>query len=371
MADDRYSWLDKDAAERLLRGEPVGSRVGDGARELEQLLEAAAAAGTGLPETAPLPGEEAALAAFRQARHGPAARPRETARTARAAERAGLARPFRRGFAVALAVCAISGIAVAAGTGVLPTPFEGGEPAQPGATVTAAESPSLLDTERPAATTGGTGRTPTPPGGRTTAPGATPPPGGSHGTTPAPGTPAPGGTPGDDDGHRSDPDGKDKKKPLLTLCKNYETGNPGALDRDTLERLQAAAGGPGKVHAFCRQYLLTAGRPGSGTGDNDGAGGRTGGGKGNGNGKGRGHGNGGGNGTGGGSGDEEGDSAGRSGSGFMTLVPVPATAPGTVSPAPATVPATVSPAATAPATVPAASATTPAAPAGTRPGSQV
>ncbi|MFB6557123.1 hypothetical protein ACFCWX_45660, partial [Streptomyces sp. NPDC056405] len=71
MADDRYSWLDKDAAERLLRGEPAGSQVGDGAPELEHLLKAAAAAGSGLPESAPLPGEEAALAAFRNARHGP------------------------------------------------------------------------------------------------------------------------------------------------------------------------------------------------------------------------------------------------------------------------------------------------------------
>ncbi|NEA07882.1 hypothetical protein G3I27_06680, partial [Streptomyces sp. SID10692] len=31
MADEHYEWLDKDAAEKLLRGEPVVP-VGDGAR---------------------------------------------------------------------------------------------------------------------------------------------------------------------------------------------------------------------------------------------------------------------------------------------------------------------------------------------------
>ncbi|MFD5735027.1 hypothetical protein ACFWIY_19680, partial [Streptomyces sioyaensis] len=66
MADDRYNWLDKDTAERLLRGEPVGARHRDGARELEQLLQAAAAVGAKVPETVELPGEEAAMAAFRR-----------------------------------------------------------------------------------------------------------------------------------------------------------------------------------------------------------------------------------------------------------------------------------------------------------------
>lgn len=170
MADDRYNWLDKDAAEQLLRGEPVSARHGDGARELEQLLKAAAAACADMPGTAELPGEEAAVAAFRRARHGAGvgARHRATgeplpavhaAPTTGIAERTRLARPFRRGFAVALAACAIGGVAVAAGTGVLPTPFRG-DPA-PASSVSAAETPGPLDTREPGAQTDGTtGRTP-------------------------------------------------------------------------------------------------------------------------------------------------------------------------------------------------------------------
>ncbi|GAA2664599.1 hypothetical protein [Streptomyces lunalinharesii] len=337
MADDRYSWLDKDAAERLLRGEPAGSRVGDGTPELEHLLKAAAAAGSGLPESAPLPGEEAALAAFRNARHGPGARG-DTAhgaalpglrgnRTRRVAERGGIARPFRRGFAVALAVCAIGGIAVAAGTGVLPTPFRGGEP-QPGASVSAAESPSTFETREPA-TTGETGRTPaTPPDGRPTDPGASPSPGGSHGPGPTPGTPTPGtGTPGGDGWPQQDGDGKGKRRLLLALCKDYETGRRGDIDRDTLRRLESKAGGPDRVHAFCRQYLTQSGQQGGGSGDNDGGAGKGGNGGGQGENGGNG-GNAGGGHNGGGSGDEEGDSS-------PTATPAPSVPPAGTTPAPA------------------------------------
>ncbi|MFF2810538.1 hypothetical protein ACFVT2_25870 [Streptomyces sp. NPDC058000] len=339
MADDRYSWLDKDAAERLLRGEPAGSQVGDGARELEHLLKAAAAAGSDRPETVALPGEEAALAAFRQAHHGPGAHPREAVRGAalstvragrgsRVAERNGLARPFRRGFAVALAVCAIGGIAVAAGTGVLPTPFRGGEP-QPGASVSAAETPSIFETQEPATTTGETGRTPaTPPDGRTTSPGASPTPGSGHGTTPAPGAQTP-GTPGDDGQSPSDPDGKNKKRLLLALCKDYESGKRGDLDRDTLRRLESKAGGPEKVHAFCRQYLSQAGQQGGGSGDNDGGGDGQGGG-----GQGGDGGNGGGGHNGGGSGDEEGDPSGSPGPSTPPASTTPAPTPSTPVPTP-------------------------------------
>ncbi|QHC25800.1 hypothetical protein [Streptomyces sp. GS7] len=318
MADhDRYSWLDKDAAERLLRGEPVSSRDGDGARELEQLLKAAAAVESGLPESAALPGEEAALAAFRQARHGAGAASRDAAapgrlptlrgeRAAGAGERTRLARPFRRGFAVALAACAIGGIAVAAGTGVLPTPFRGGEP-EPGASVSAAESPSPLDGGQPTQSGGETSRTPGgTPGDRTTTPGPTPTPGGSPGSSQSPAAPGTGGILGGvlgDDG-KDLPGGGDKKKLLLGLCTDYESGRRGDIDRDTLKRLESKAGGPDKVHAFCRQYLAQ-GQSGGGSGDNDGlggGGGRSGGGQ-------NGGGGGGGQNSGGGGGDEEGDSS--------------------------------------------------------------
>ncbi|MFE7465158.1 hypothetical protein ACFU6R_13810, partial [Streptomyces sp. NPDC057499] len=66
MADERYEWLDKDAAERLLRGEPVDpvdGPSGTDAGRLAAALEAAARAAR--PATTELPGEAAALAAFR------------------------------------------------------------------------------------------------------------------------------------------------------------------------------------------------------------------------------------------------------------------------------------------------------------------
>ncbi|AOP50155.1 hypothetical protein [Streptomyces lydicus] len=279
MADDRYNWLDKDTAERLLRGEPVSARRGDGAHELEQLLKAAAAVGAEAPGTAPLPGEETALAAFRQAaRAGARSRGADappaavgSGRATGLAERTRLARPLRRGFAVALAVCAIGGVAVAAGTGVLPTPFEGGDPA-PGSSVSAAESPGPLDTREPGAETDGTtARTPdATPGGGTSAPARTPTPGTSPGATGTPGTP--GGGAGRDDrpgGGKGNGVPGTKKQLLLGLCRNYESGNRNGMDRDALRRLEKRAGGADKVHAFCRAYLARYGL-GGGSGDNDG-----------------------------------------------------------------------------------------------------
>ncbi|REK84883.1 hypothetical protein DY245_40885 [Streptomyces inhibens] len=283
MADDRYNWLDKDAAEQLLRGEPVSARHGDGARELEQLLKAAAAACAEMSKAAELPGEEAAVAAFRRARAG--ARHRATgeplpavhaAPTTSIAERTRLARPFRRGLAVALAACAIGGVAVAAGTGVLPTPFRGGDPA-PGSSVSAAETPGPLDTREPGAQTDGTtAQTPdSTPGQQSTGPGSTPTPGSSSGATRTPGT----GKPGRGTGHSggagdggANPGRGDKKKLLLSLCRAYESGKRDQMDRDTLRRLESKAGGPEKVHAFCRAYLARY-EVGGGSGDNDGFGG--------------------------------------------------------------------------------------------------
>lgn len=284
MADDRYNWLDKDAAEQLLRGEQVSAWRGDGAHELEQLLAAAAAVGAKAPEAAPLPGEEAAVAAFRQAAHrGARARGAAagagvtTLRATGAAEGTRLARPFRRGFAVALAACAIGGVAVAAGTGVLPTPFRGGGSApEPASSVSAAKTPGPLDTREPGAQTDGTtAQTPDPTsGGRTTAPGGTPTPGSSPGATQGPGTATPGGGAGhgNNGGGKGKPGhGGKKQQLLLNLCQDYEAGKRGQMDRDTLRRLEAKAGGADKVHAFCRAYLAhyqTGG--GSGSGDNDG-----------------------------------------------------------------------------------------------------
>ncbi|MFJ9884970.1 hypothetical protein ACIQRW_03810 [Streptomyces sp. NPDC091287] len=165
MADEHYEWLDKDAAERLLRGEPVVP-VGDEARtDAFRLAEALGAARGGYRSPGvELPGEDAVLAAFRQAGHGngvdrlaglsagaavpgrpgllravhigsapdtPARRPRWS-------------RPVRFGLVASLAGCALGGVAVAAGTGVFTGTFGGqGSPA-PATSVSAAVTPGPL-----------------------------------------------------------------------------------------------------------------------------------------------------------------------------------------------------------------------------------
>ena len=77
MADEQYRWLDRDTAERLLRGEPldaVDADSRDQADRLTEALEALDALGMQTAEATPagaeLPGEAAALAAFRKARTG-------------------------------------------------------------------------------------------------------------------------------------------------------------------------------------------------------------------------------------------------------------------------------------------------------------
>ncbi|MFE2977417.1 hypothetical protein [Streptomyces sp. NPDC059258] len=170
MADEHYEWLDKDAAERFLRGEPVVP-VGDEARtDAFRLAEALGAARAGLRAPAgELPGEEAVLAAFRQARHGSGV-DRLAGRAAGAAvpgrpgqlhavqlgsapdapaRRPRWSRPVRFGLVASLAGCALGGVAVAAGTGVFSGTFGGqGSPA-PATSVSAAVTPGPLMSSGP------------------------------------------------------------------------------------------------------------------------------------------------------------------------------------------------------------------------------
>ena len=71
MADEQYRWLDRDAAERLLRGEPLEA-VDAGTRDQVDRLAEALGALAAEPRLSSdeLPGEAAALAAFRKARAG-------------------------------------------------------------------------------------------------------------------------------------------------------------------------------------------------------------------------------------------------------------------------------------------------------------
>ncbi|MEU2786350.1 hypothetical protein ABZ629_31685, partial [Streptomyces sp. NPDC007110] len=71
MADELNRWLDRETAERLLRGEPleaVDPADRDQAERLAKTLEALTAEPA--PACGELPGEAAALAAFRAARAG-------------------------------------------------------------------------------------------------------------------------------------------------------------------------------------------------------------------------------------------------------------------------------------------------------------
>ncbi|MFJ4711033.1 hypothetical protein [Streptomyces sp. NPDC088785] len=173
MADEHYRWLDRDAAERVLRGEPLES-VDDSdalrAGRLTGALDALSALPSG-PD-GELPGEEAALKAFREVRAesapgaaaasaGGAAHPggsagrQRVAVAARPAPARRWGRPVRFGLAAAVAVCMVGGVAVAAGTGVLPSPFGDRDAPVPASSVSAADSGQPLATGSPRATGGG------------------------------------------------------------------------------------------------------------------------------------------------------------------------------------------------------------------------
>ncbi|MEV7399425.1 hypothetical protein AB0N93_03285 [Streptomyces sp. NPDC091267] len=338
MADEHYEWLDREAAERLLRREPVDPADGLPAQQAERLAAALeAAARTARPATGELPGEAAALAAFR-------AVPRSASRTPAAAARpdhgpssaadgadepgvlapvhigraasgtvAGSAgsrgprplrwsRPIRFGLVASLACCAIGGVAVAAGTGVLPGPF-GGRTPTPANSVSAAASPEELGSGLAPDDDGTSAPPPGSPGTKTASP---PAPDSGRPEEPSTGTPggsAPTGqdTGGKDDGagqqdgtasgSAGDTGGTDKddgtEQPAdpqddnasgawyaktLKACRDYRDGK---LDDDRRRRLEALAKGARNLDRFCDRMLDKAdgdsggddnGAPGSGDG---------------------------------------------------------------------------------------------------------
>ncbi|MFF0272272.1 hypothetical protein [Streptomyces sp. NPDC004330] len=280
MADERYQWLDQETAERLLRGEPVDA-VDDRARSrAERLAEALDAART--PDTPPaaarteLPGEAAALAAFRAAQAdraasgavaGPATARTEHAELGRVrlapvpVRRPRWGRSLRYGIAAAVTAVTVGGVAVAAGTGVLP--MVGPAPAS---SVTAGESADPLVSEDPGIredpgtpTTEPDGADPTPDASPTAGTGTTPPPGeatGGPGTdTRGPGTPEPGrstaGTGTDPGGPDRDPSGTDgggalnggtggdlsgtgSREKIIKACRDFRSGKLDASGRKGL-----------------------------------------------------------------------------------------------------------------------------------------
>ncbi|WP_432123543.1 hypothetical protein [Streptomyces sp. C10-9-1] len=278
MPDERDEWLDRDAAESLLRGDPVDAtdqHARARAARLQSVLRGAAEPAYA-GEEGELPGEAVALAAFRKARADAAAPAGGLLGTVEVAApppppRRRFGRPLRYGLAAALAGCALGGVAVAAGTGVLPTPFHDDAPL-PAASVSAAATPEILASRTPDGNRGA--ETPTPPGAVAPSP-ARPSTGAPEGSgapdtggAPAPvvTTPPPAEAP--EEASRT-PEG-DKEAALrsraVEACEDYRAGG---IPADRRARLEALSGGADHVERFCERLLGPGGDDGE---DRDGPG---------------------------------------------------------------------------------------------------
>ncbi|MFE5241967.1 MULTISPECIES: hypothetical protein [unclassified Streptomyces] len=307
MADEQHEWLDADAAEKLLRGDAV-EPVGDHARAEARLLESALRAlRTPVPPGTGPSGEDLALAAFREARPGGgraaaagAARPadhQDALHTVRIGEaprvprrRSRWTRPMRYGLAVSLAGCALGGVAVAGGTGMLPVPFGGHGTPVPASSVSAAASPEELGAEVPDAGPPSAPPAPTPPA---SSPPATPDPSGDPAAEPdgdVRGERDGGGAQGQEDGGRDSgtagggtKDGADGQLPGESAADVYKKSvqacrahRDGTLSRSEKRRLLELAGGERNLDRFCDRVLAAEddrGEENGGSGDGDGKGG--------------------------------------------------------------------------------------------------
>ncbi|MFG2824096.1 hypothetical protein ACGFX4_32280 [Kitasatospora sp. NPDC048365] len=244
MSTNRSRRIDRDTAEQLLGGDPVGSEAGQasltGQAALAGLLAAAKAPAAGPAEGA-LPGEEQVMAAFRAARHSTAPQHLAPQHRRRTMADTALARAFSaKALAAALAATAVGGVAFAASTGNLPTVLGGHGPV---------DSPAL---------TGGSSHS-AGPGGGTDRPGGDP--SGRTGTQPG-GTAKPSadasGTAGASAGASGDPS---QLPDLAKLCKTVgeRTGNATKLREllaeESMQPLVKAAGGADKVAPYCANVV--------------------------------------------------------------------------------------------------------------------
>ncbi|MFJ9871107.1 hypothetical protein [Streptomyces sp. NPDC101165] len=288
MADEHNKWLTRDMAERLLRGESLEAVDASSSDQAERLVKALGAlSAEAAPATGELPGEQGALAAFRKAREeveaertaaalgdgtragrsGPPASVSDAGlvrigaptRTGIHTRRPRWARPVRFALAAAVAVGTLGGVAMAAGSGVLPIPFHDDHPG-PTSSVSAAQSPGQPHTSptpqspegiRPSTDTpdGGTSGSLDPSGGAThegTHPGSTP------GSGDAPGTP---GT---------------WWQVAGAACRDLRDGKELGSDRRRV--LEGLAGGSSRVTTYCKSVLAgqySSGGTGKGTGGDD------------------------------------------------------------------------------------------------------
>ncbi|MCD9873512.1 hypothetical protein [Streptomyces guryensis] len=293
-------WLDRETAELLLRGESLETVDAASRDQAERLAKTLDGLIVESPPSAELPGEAAALAAFRAARSGARAEQAAAGRNRAGDSDAGLVRiggsapdpgrsrwgrPARFGLTAVLAAGMVGGVAFAATTGVLPTPFGHNEPGPgPVASVSAAASPdrpfvspsqnSALGDQTPDGST-------SPSTGPTTPNGST---GGGSSTEPGSGS----------DEERAAGGAWWLGAP--SACRDMRDGRE--LTADRRRALEGAAGGsgPARVRKYCKVVL--AGTDGTSRSDGDKGGGRGRGGQGDQNGKGGGQGNQGGDGDG-------------------------------------------------------------------------
>ncbi|WP_327369435.1 hypothetical protein [Streptomyces sp. NBC_01217] len=305
MADEHYEWLDKDVAEKMLRREPVDPVGGHPSTEAERLAAALdAVARAARPAAGELPGEAAALAAFRAAARskGYAGKAGEEAQAPAevlepvyiqpvsggfapsrsfAPSSAGSGRtrslrwnaPVRFGLVASFAGCALGGVAVAASAGLLPGPFGGHTPV-PATSVSAAATPEELGS--------GAVADPRPPAPPSTSPEAKPsaPTAGpsaptgdrDNGGTGAGGDRKPDGSWNDTDygpqsGGYGDGNDGDWYARTLKACRDYRKGRLDDGRRRYLERL---AKGAHNLDRFCDRVIAGSTEGQNGPGDDGG-----------------------------------------------------------------------------------------------------
>ncbi|MGO4417877.1 hypothetical protein AB4Z54_03655, partial [Streptomyces sp. MCAF7] len=271
-------------------------------------------AADGTADGKPLPGEEAALAAFRAVRAERAEQTKQTEQAARAGKagrvgratlrsvrfgadggsrprgtfrmagpsdgQARLRRPLHMGLVAALAGCALSGFAVATAAGVLPF---GPQDSAPGPSVSMPADTSGTPAEpniSPDGTTPGTGGS----ADNDASGGAWYGSGGSS-TSPGQSHEAEGGTDGKGEGNngKDDPSAPDSNAGgwVLNVCRDYlaaEGGDAEAVDVKDLLKLEKRAGSAAGIHGYCVAVVNNGGtsegtpRSGDNNGDNSGGG---------------------------------------------------------------------------------------------------
>ncbi|MGK5695472.1 hypothetical protein ACSNOJ_21670 [Streptomyces sp. URMC 128] len=271
MADEQHGWLDRETAERLLSGEPPEAVDGAARGEAERLAAALRALAAAPPPTSEeLPGEAAAMAAFRKARaeraDSSAAQAADGGRAGAEVADAGLvrigtrrgsgsggvrrprrARPARLALAAVLAVGVAGGAALVAGTGGLNAPFGDDEP-QPGSSVSAAVTPPerpLVPPSPSDAVQGGSTPEGTPSGGDSGRDVAGDDPSRKPGS----------GDRGEREDGRGDSRG-DGRREAASACRDLRDGK--RLDADRRRALRDAAGGS-RVWKYCEGVLSGSG----------------------------------------------------------------------------------------------------------------